>query len=263
MVMAARHRRLWHDVAVADELESEAPGEHAVAPGRAAELIAAARRWSTCGGRTSTTPGTWPGAANIEMNELPARSAEIPRDRPVLFYCRSGNRSGMAVDAFREAGYEAHNLAGGIERLGTRRAASSSPPTARSAPPLPAVADRRRDLGFREPWPSRTRPTSRPASRLEPRQAGDRRPAARGAADDRTSRSRACAPGSPRSTASSASAASPAGSRMVLALAAGHRRRRARDQRQGRERDQGRGRRRCATRSRPRPRRSRGPPRTT
>ncbi len=33
----------------------------------------------------------------------------------MLFYCRSGNRSAMAADAFRQAGYEAHNLAGGIE----------------------------------------------------------------------------------------------------------------------------------------------------
>jgi rhodanese-related sulfurtransferase len=33
----------------------------------------------------------------------------------VVFYCRTGNRSSMAVDAFREAGYEAYNLAGGIE----------------------------------------------------------------------------------------------------------------------------------------------------
>jgi rhodanese-related sulfurtransferase len=59
--------------------------------------------------------GHIPGARNIEMNELTARSEEISRDQPVLFYCRSGGRSSMAVDAFRESGYDAHNLAGGIE----------------------------------------------------------------------------------------------------------------------------------------------------
>jgi rhodanese-related sulfurtransferase len=59
--------------------------------------------------------GHIPGALNIEMNELTARAGEIARDQPVLFYCRSGGRSSMAVDAFREAGYDAHNLAGGIE----------------------------------------------------------------------------------------------------------------------------------------------------
>jgi rhodanese-related sulfurtransferase len=59
--------------------------------------------------------GHIPGARNIEMNELTARADEISREHPVLFYCRSGGRSSMAVDAFREAGYDAHNLAGGIE----------------------------------------------------------------------------------------------------------------------------------------------------
>jgi rhodanese-related sulfurtransferase len=32
----------------------------------------------------------------------------------VVFYCRSGNRSGMAAEAFGQAGFDAHNLAGGI-----------------------------------------------------------------------------------------------------------------------------------------------------
>ncbi len=59
--------------------------------------------------------GHIPGALNIEMNDLTRRAEEISRDQPILFYCRAGGRSSMAVDAFREAGYDAHNLAGGIE----------------------------------------------------------------------------------------------------------------------------------------------------
>jgi rhodanese-related sulfurtransferase len=54
------------------------------------------------------------GARRVEMNDLTAQADSIPRDRPVVFYCRTGNRSGMAADAFREAGYDAHNMAGGI-----------------------------------------------------------------------------------------------------------------------------------------------------
>jgi rhodanese-related sulfurtransferase len=38
----------------------------------------------------------------------------IDRDRPVVFYCRSGSRSAMATDAFRGAGFDAHNMAGGL-----------------------------------------------------------------------------------------------------------------------------------------------------
>ena len=32
----------------------------------------------------------------------------------MYFYCRVGARSGMAAQAFRSAGYEAHSMVGGI-----------------------------------------------------------------------------------------------------------------------------------------------------
>jgi rhodanese-related sulfurtransferase len=50
----------------------------------------------------------------IELGELTARAGEIDRDRPVVFYCRSGGRSAMATEAFLQAGYDAHNMAGGM-----------------------------------------------------------------------------------------------------------------------------------------------------
>lgn len=55
-----------------------------------------------------------PGARHVEMNDLTAQAESLPRDRPILFYCRGGSRSGMAVDAFRQAGYEAFNIEGGL-----------------------------------------------------------------------------------------------------------------------------------------------------
>ena len=58
--------------------------------------------------------GHLPGARHIELNDLTANADAIPKDRPVVFYCRTGNRSGMAAEAFDQAGYDAHNLAGGI-----------------------------------------------------------------------------------------------------------------------------------------------------
>lgn len=51
---------------------------------------------------------------HIELDELSARAQEIDRDTPVVFYCRSGTRSAMATQAFVAAGYDAHNLAGGL-----------------------------------------------------------------------------------------------------------------------------------------------------
>jgi rhodanese-related sulfurtransferase len=50
----------------------------------------------------------------IELSELPAQADSIDRDRPVVFYCRSGARSAMAAEAFRGAGFDAHNMIGGL-----------------------------------------------------------------------------------------------------------------------------------------------------
>lgn len=55
------------------------------------------------------------GAIHIPLNELPERAAEIDRSKPVIFQCRSGGRSAMAVAAFEASGYEARNLEGGLE----------------------------------------------------------------------------------------------------------------------------------------------------
>jgi rhodanese-related sulfurtransferase len=54
------------------------------------------------------------GARFIQLGELAAQAGSIPRDRPVVFYCRSGSRSAMATQAFRGAGFDAHNMSGGL-----------------------------------------------------------------------------------------------------------------------------------------------------
>jgi rhodanese-related sulfurtransferase len=50
----------------------------------------------------------------VPLMELSARADSIERGRPVVFYCRSGSRSAMATEAFRGAGYDAHNMTGGL-----------------------------------------------------------------------------------------------------------------------------------------------------
>ena len=54
------------------------------------------------------------GSRLIELAELPAQADTIDRDRPVIFYCRSGARSAMATEALLQAGYDAHNMTGGM-----------------------------------------------------------------------------------------------------------------------------------------------------
>jgi rhodanese-related sulfurtransferase len=54
------------------------------------------------------------GGRLIELSDLSAAADSIDRDRPVVFYCRSGGRSAMATEAFAQAGFDAHNMAGGM-----------------------------------------------------------------------------------------------------------------------------------------------------
>lgn len=59
--------------------------------------------------------GRIPGAERIGLEELADRRGELTAEQPVLFYCRIGNRSLMAAQAFSEAGFETASLAGGID----------------------------------------------------------------------------------------------------------------------------------------------------
>jgi rhodanese-related sulfurtransferase len=54
------------------------------------------------------------GAVHVPLPELPQRTGEIEKDRPVVVYCRGGNRSSMAAAALNDAGYEAVKLTEGI-----------------------------------------------------------------------------------------------------------------------------------------------------
>src|SRR5215213_7265898 len=55
------------------------------------------------------------GDLHIELDRLAAAADSIDRDRPVVFYCRSGSRSELATQAFGASGYSAHNLTGGLK----------------------------------------------------------------------------------------------------------------------------------------------------
>jgi rhodanese-related sulfurtransferase len=54
------------------------------------------------------------GGRLIPLAELPAEAATLDPDRPVIVYCRSGARSAMATDALNQAGFDAHNMSGGM-----------------------------------------------------------------------------------------------------------------------------------------------------
>jgi rhodanese-related sulfurtransferase len=58
--------------------------------------------------------GHIPGSVRIDVADLTAAAAGLDRDKPVVFYCRSGDRSTMPAEAFRASGWEAYTLDGGL-----------------------------------------------------------------------------------------------------------------------------------------------------
>jgi rhodanese-related sulfurtransferase len=85
-------------------------------PAEAAARLRDEQGWQVVDVRTpeERSDGVIAGDVLIPLDELSARAGEIDPGRPSLIYCRSGSRSAMAVAALRAAGYDAHNLAGGM-----------------------------------------------------------------------------------------------------------------------------------------------------
>ncbi len=55
------------------------------------------------------------GGTLIPLSEFEARWQEVPRDKPVYIYCRSGRRSRTALEALKKQGYtNGYNVTGGI-----------------------------------------------------------------------------------------------------------------------------------------------------
>ena len=56
---------------------------------------------------------------HLPLAELVVRQDEIPDDAPLVVVCRSGSRSAWAAQMLARAGYEAWNLAGGLQAWDT------------------------------------------------------------------------------------------------------------------------------------------------
>jgi rhodanese-related sulfurtransferase len=62
-----------------------------------------------------TQDGHVAGSVLIPLPELAMRLNEVPKDRPIACFCRSGNRSQVACDMLRQQGYtNVTNVLGGI-----------------------------------------------------------------------------------------------------------------------------------------------------
>jgi rhodanese-related sulfurtransferase len=55
-----------------------------------------------------------PGAVNIPLGELRSRLDELPRDKEIHVYCRSGQRSYYATRLLLQNGFKVRNVSGGM-----------------------------------------------------------------------------------------------------------------------------------------------------
>jgi hydroxyacylglutathione hydrolase/adenylyltransferase/sulfurtransferase len=58
--------------------------------------------------------GHIPGSRHVDVNELNGIAESLDKARPVVFYCRSGDRSTMPAQAFRASGWDAYAIEGGL-----------------------------------------------------------------------------------------------------------------------------------------------------
>jgi len=49
--------------------------------------------------------GHVPGAVNIPYDQMASRLSEVPKDKDVVLYCRSGRRAGIAAEVLQANGY--------------------------------------------------------------------------------------------------------------------------------------------------------------
>ena len=56
------------------------------------------------------------GAVHLPVNSIMAGAgSDLPKDKPVAVICRTGNRSELGAMMLQARGYDAHNVAGGME----------------------------------------------------------------------------------------------------------------------------------------------------
>src|SRR3982750_4904995 len=58
--------------------------------------------------------GHIPGAQHIPLAMMQREAASLDQSKPVILYCRSGNRSGPAAEAFAASGWDSHSIDGGL-----------------------------------------------------------------------------------------------------------------------------------------------------
>jgi rhodanese-related sulfurtransferase len=86
-----------------------------LSPEQAAEMVADGAQLIDVRQDYEWEAGRIDGAIHIPLEQLPEQAGNLDRERPIVFQCRTGSRSALATQVFRESGYESFNLAGGLQ----------------------------------------------------------------------------------------------------------------------------------------------------
>jgi rhodanese-related sulfurtransferase len=86
----------------------------AVDPRTASQLTGGGAQLVDVRGDDEHAAGRIGGAIHIRLDRLTQEHQALDRERPVVFYCRSGDRSELPANAFRASGWEAYHVEGGL-----------------------------------------------------------------------------------------------------------------------------------------------------
>jgi rhodanese-related sulfurtransferase len=85
-----------------------------VSPADAKQLIDAGAQLVDVRTETEYAAGHIPGSRHVPLDGVQAEAANLDQGKPVIVYCRSGERSGPAADAFTASGWDSHSIEGGL-----------------------------------------------------------------------------------------------------------------------------------------------------
>jgi rhodanese-related sulfurtransferase len=85
-----------------------------VSPRDAYELIGAGAQVVDVRTDVEFAGGHIAGSRHIPLADLQSLAPGLDRDKPLVLYCRSGDRSELAADAFAASGWDAHSIEGGL-----------------------------------------------------------------------------------------------------------------------------------------------------
>jgi rhodanese-related sulfurtransferase len=86
----------------------------AIAPERAAELLQDGAQAIDVRTPEEHEAGHIASDRHVPLDEVDGAAGSLDRSAPVIFYCRGGERSAMAAEAFAASGWSAHSIEGGL-----------------------------------------------------------------------------------------------------------------------------------------------------